>query len=244
MKASGLHGFPTLLRGLDTQPGPSVLCLTVGVSLGREPTRVLGWALKRGCEGHQVERQEPWQSPGNLALCKTPPWVYFCQSGTSSHPFCRGAAPLTSEELGLREVKKLLWSQSEKAELSAFLAQPIRPLGHRTTLGEGNRRRLSPRPTTLAARPCPLSPSSPTLDIPEAAALRLHRPLEVPPDLGPHLGTTSLRETTSSYRVETRRNVSLSLAGAAGPHLVSFTRVLAFPPHVPEDPHQLRLAST
>lgn len=51
IKASGLHGFHTLLRGAGDPAWP--VCSQPGVSLGREPTRVLGWALRSGREGRQ-----------------------------------------------------------------------------------------------------------------------------------------------------------------------------------------------
>lgn len=49
-----------------------------------------------------------WQSPGFLAVCKTPPQVYFCQSGTLPAPHS-----LLRNEVW--KVKGLPCSQSEKA---------------------------------------------------------------------------------------------------------------------------------
>lgn len=63
--------------------------LTAAVSLGREPTRGLGWALRRGSLG---------RVPGNVAE----PWILSCLQNSSSGLFLSewdpSRPPLTSEE--------------------------------------------------------------------------------------------------------------------------------------------------
>lgn len=127
-------------------------------------------------------------SPGDLPICKTPQ-ACLCLSKTSSCSLHRRAAPLTSEELELEGGLGGCFVLSLKRPCCLPLWPS--PSGHfvrgqlwqRAAGGQ-----LSPWPTTLAARPRLLSPSSPTLDIPEATALPLHHPLEVWPYLGPHSG--------------------------------------------------------
>lgn len=123
-----------------------------------------------------------------------------CLDGTSSCSFCKGAAPLTPEGSGLQAETGGCFVLALTAGVSAPLARPTRPFVQRTTW----RRAAVTTATALATRPHLLSPTSPTLDIPEAATLALHCPLAVWPYLGPHSGRHL------PYRVETRRNVDQS----------------------------------
>lgn len=103
VKASGLGSLPTLLQGLETRPVLSALGLAVGASLGREPTRVPGWAHPRGCEGHRdgclltTEAAECWgcSYPQNSS-----PSVFRPERDLFSAPL-RGSGPAHFQELGL-----------------------------------------------------------------------------------------------------------------------------------------------